>query len=117
MIAEQIILSVIAGLIDNLIRTILSVPFCPYHFVKYHFVHTILSNTILTIPFCQIPFRPYTILSIPFYQIPFCLYTILSNTILSIYHFVHRPLPFCQYDFVCYHFVLEPRDPTSQPAT
>jgi len=27
-----------AGLIDDFIRNILSVPFCPYHFVRYHFV-------------------------------------------------------------------------------
>ena len=33
-----------AGLIDDFIRDILSVPFCPYHFV-----HTILSNTILSV--------------------------------------------------------------------
>src|SRR6218665_933427 len=40
---------------------------------------------------------------------PFCphhfVHTILSNTILSVYHFVHA---FCPYHFVCYHFVLEP---------
>src|SRR6218665_4139642 len=45
--------------------TILSVPFCPYHFVPYHFVHTILS-----VQFCSLPFCPYhfvrTILSVPF---------------------------------------------------
>src|SRR6218665_2380438 len=27
-----------AGLIDDFIRNILSIPFCPYHFVRYHFV-------------------------------------------------------------------------------
>jgi len=27
-----------AGLIDDFIRNVLSVPFCPYHFVQYHFV-------------------------------------------------------------------------------
>jgi len=32
-----------AGLIDDYIRNILSVPFCPYHFVR-----TILSNIILS---------------------------------------------------------------------
>src|SRR6218665_1205446 len=54
-----------AGLIDDFIRNILSVPFCPYHFVHtilsatilsvYHFVHTILS-----VPFCLLPFCPRT---------------------------------------------------------
>src|SRR6218665_1457411 len=33
-----------AGLIDDFIRDILCVPFCPYHFV-----HAILSNTILSV--------------------------------------------------------------------
>src|SRR6218665_1227840 len=64
-INEKIILSMGAGLIDNFIRNILSVPFCPYYFVHtilsntilsaYHFVHTILS-----VPFCPIPFCPVT---------------------------------------------------------
>src|SRR6218665_2363111 len=50
-----------AGLIDDFIRNILSVPFCPCHFVHtilsnailsvYHFVHTILS-----VPFCPYHF-------------------------------------------------------------
>ena len=54
-----------AGLIDDFIRNILSIPFCPYHFVHailsntilsvYHFVHTILS-----VPFCPLPFCPRT---------------------------------------------------------
>src|SRR6218665_1856509 len=54
-----------AGLIDDFIRNILFVPFCPYHFVHailsntilsvYHFVHTILS-----VPFCPLPFCPRT---------------------------------------------------------
>ena len=45
-------------LIDDFIDKVLSVPFCPYHFVRtilsntslsvYHFVHTILSATILS---------------------------------------------------------------------
>jgi len=34
----QIILSVEAGFLDYSIGTILSVPFCPYHFVPYHLV-------------------------------------------------------------------------------
>src|SRR6218665_613979 len=51
-----------AGLIDDFIRSILSVPFCPYHFVHailsnnilsvYHFVRTILSVTFCPLPFC-----------------------------------------------------------------
>src|SRR6218665_1739164 len=54
-----------AGLIDDFSRNILSVPFCPCHFVHtilsnailsvYHFVHTILS-----VPFCPLPFCPRT---------------------------------------------------------
>src|SRR6218665_117548 len=53
------------GLIDDYIRNILAIPFCPYHFVHtilsntnlsvYHFVHTILS-----VPFCPLPFCPRT---------------------------------------------------------
>src|SRR6218665_3406036 len=52
-------------LIDDFIVKVLSVPFCPYHFVRtilsntilsvYHFVHTILS-----VPFCPLPFCPRT---------------------------------------------------------
>src|SRR6218665_2697790 len=55
-----------AGLIDDFIRNILFVPFCPCHFVHtilsnailslYHFVHTILS-----VPFCPLPFCPRTL--------------------------------------------------------
>ena len=44
-----------AGLIGDFIRNILSLPFCPCHFVQYHFVHTILS-----VPFCPLPFCPRT---------------------------------------------------------
>src|SRR6218665_3854131 len=54
---KKIALYMEAGLIDDFIRNILFVPFCPYHFVPtilsntilsvYHFVHTILS-----VPFC-----------------------------------------------------------------
>src|SRR6218665_445401 len=54
-----------AGLIDDFIRNILSIPFCPCHFVHtilsnailsvYHYVHTILS-----VPFCPLPFCPRT---------------------------------------------------------
>ena len=91
-IDKRIILSMGAGLIDDFIRDILSVPFCPFHFL-----HTILSNTILSLYHFV-----HTILSVPFCPIPFCPYTILSNTILSLYHFVHTilsvpfcPLPFC----------------------
>src|SRR6218665_3977822 len=57
-IDEKIILSMGAGLIDDFIRNILSLPLCPYHFVQchfvripfcpYHFVRTILSATILS---------------------------------------------------------------------
>ena len=52
-------------LIDDSIGKVLSVPFCPYHFVRtivsntilsvYHFVHTILS-----VPFCPLPLCPRT---------------------------------------------------------
>src|SRR6218665_418963 len=62
---KKIILSMGAGLIDDFIRNILSVPFCPCHFVHtilsnailsvYHFVHTILS-----VPFCPLPYCPRT---------------------------------------------------------
>src|SRR6218665_1405515 len=55
----------INALIDDFIVKVLSVPFCPYHFVRtilsnailsvYHFVHTILS-----VPFCPLPFCPRT---------------------------------------------------------
>jgi len=40
---KEIILSVEAGLIDDTIGTILSVPFCLYHFVPYQFVLEPLS--------------------------------------------------------------------------
>src|SRR6218665_2061995 len=53
-------------LIDDFIIKVLSIPFCPYHFVRtilsntilsvYHFVHTIFS-----VPFCPLPFCPRTI--------------------------------------------------------
>src|SRR6218665_2518193 len=73
------------------IYNILSVPFCPYHFVL-----TILSDTILSVYHFV-----HTILSIPFCPYHFVL-TILSDTILSVYHFAHTilsvpfcPLPFC----------------------
>src|SRR6218665_557498 len=45
-----------AGLIDDFIRNILSVPFCPSILSVYHFVHTILS-----VSFCQLPFCPRTL--------------------------------------------------------
>src|SRR6218665_514782 len=64
-IDEKIILSMGVGLIDDFIRNILSIPFCPCHFVHtilsnailsiYHFVHTILS-----VPYCPMPFCPRT---------------------------------------------------------
>ena len=46
-----------AGLIDDFISNILSVPFCPYH----AFFHIILSNTVLSV--CHFV---HTILSVPF---------------------------------------------------
>src|SRR6218665_649625 len=49
-------LSMGAGLIDDFICRILVIPFCPYHFVQYHFV---------PIPFCPYHFVRY-ILSVPF---------------------------------------------------
>src|SRR6218665_2524822 len=62
-------LSMGAGLIDDFIGNILSVPFCPCHFI-----HTILSNailsvyhfvrTILSVPFCPLPFCPRTDLAL-----------------------------------------------------
>src|SRR6218665_1069978 len=39
-----------AGLIDDFTINILSVPFCPYHFV----------HTIVSVPFCPLPFCPRT---------------------------------------------------------
>src|SRR6218665_2293585 len=42
----------------HFVRTILSIPFCPYHFVPYHFVRTILS-----VPLCPVPFCPVTTLA------------------------------------------------------
>ena len=42
----------------HLVRTTLSVPFGPYHFVQYHLVCTTLS-----VPFCPIPFCPVTLKS------------------------------------------------------
>src|SRR6218665_3585901 len=51
-----------AGLIDDFIHNILSVPFCPCHFV-----HTILSNAILSVYYFV-----HTILSVPFCPLPFC---------------------------------------------
>ena len=58
-----------AGLIVDFIPDILSVPFCPYHFV-----YTILSNTILSVyhlsvPFCPLPFCPRTLLELNNYYI------------------------------------------------
>src|SRR6218665_1296642 len=55
-----------AGLIDDFIRDILCVPFCPYHFVHTILSHTILSvyhfvRTILSVPFCPVPFCPVTL--------------------------------------------------------
>ena len=41
---KKITLYMEAGLIDDFIRNILAIPFCPYHFVP-----TILSNTILSV--------------------------------------------------------------------
>src|SRR6218665_4004861 len=60
-----------AKLIDDFIRNILSVPFCPYHFV-----HAILSNTILSV--------------YHFFRIPFCPYHFVR------YHFVLEPLEVVQ---------------------
>ena len=68
-INEKIILSMGAGLIDDFIRDILSVPFCPYHFV----------HTILHIPFCPYHFIHTTL------SIPFCTYHFVR------YHFVLEP--------------------------
>src|SRR6218665_3225898 len=56
----------------------LSVPFCPYHFVRSHFVripfcqYTILSIPFCPLPFCSLPLCPYIILSIPFCSLPLC---------------------------------------------
>src|SRR6218665_2359725 len=65
-----------ARLIDNFIRNILSVPFCPCHFVN-----TILSNAILSVYHFV-----HTILSVPF-----CPYHFVR------YHFVLEPLTHMQY--------------------
>src|SRR6218665_1504578 len=58
-------LSMGAGLIDDFIRNILALPFCPYHCVHTILSHTILSvyhfvQTILSVPFCPLPFCPVT---------------------------------------------------------
>src|SRR6218665_3688416 len=64
-IGEKIILSMGAGLIDDFIRNILSIPFCPCHFVRTILSNTILSvyhfvRAILSVPFCPLPFCPVT---------------------------------------------------------
>src|SRR6218665_873876 len=58
------------------ITTILSVPFCPYHFVHTILSHTILSvyhfaRTILSVPFCPVPFCPVTLFTIKAYLLIF----------------------------------------------
>src|SRR6218665_1454123 len=70
----------------HFVRTILSVPFCPYHFVQWHFV--------------RIPFCPYHFVQWHFVRIPFCPYHFPQ------WHFVH--IPFCPYHFVQWHFVRIP---------
>src|SRR6218665_2090878 len=90
-----------AGLIDDFIRNILSVPFCPYHFVHailsntilpvYHFVHTILS-----VPFCPLPFCPRTVLflcssHITQHHLSVCI-SIYLSIYLSIYEICIAPL-------------------------
>src|SRR6218665_3706617 len=72
-IDEKIILSMGAGLIDDFIRNMLSVPFCPCHFV-----HTILSNAILSVYHFV-----HTILSVPFCPLPFCPRTLCGCSVLS----------------------------------
>ena len=72
------------GLIYDFIHDILSVPFCPYHFVHtilsdtilsvYHFVHTILS-----VPFCPLPFCPRTACLSILVSLQVCAYQILSH--------------------------------------
>ena len=79
---------------------ILFVPFCPWHFVRYHFVRDILSVPFSSWHFvCTIFVRD--ILSAIILSMTFCPYhfvcDILSATILSI--------PFCLWHFVRYHFV------------
>ena len=80
------ILSMGTGLIDDFIRNILSVPFCPYHFV-----HTILSDTILSVPFC-----PYHFVRYHFVCIPFCPYYFVR------YHFVLEPLNLVLRASICF---------------
>src|SRR6218665_2209305 len=52
---------------DDFIGKVLSVPLCPYHFVRTILSNTILSvyhfvRTILSVPFCPLPFCPRTVL-------------------------------------------------------
>src|SRR6218665_3156827 len=85
-------LSIGSRLIDDFIRNVLAIPFCPYHFV----------HTILSIPFC-----PYTILSIPFCPYHFVRYHFVLEPIL-VYACVHYVAMFNYYSFcchvhICYH--------------
>ena len=69
---KKIILSVEAGLLDYLL--ILSVPFCPYHFVR----------TILSVPFCPVPFCPRTHVTIIMKDI------LMKHIILISQRYYHR---------------------------
>jgi len=67
-----------AGLIDDFIRTILSVPF-----VRYHFVHTLLS-----VPFCPVTDQIYATLYLSFLVFSFCVVCpskLLTNAIDCMY--------------------------------
>jgi len=50
------------GLIDDFIHNILSIPFCPYHFVRYHFVR-----------------EPHKQFGLPFIETP-CILVCMYNT-------------------------------------
>src|SRR6218665_2403699 len=93
MVIKQVLNSLNYNLFKKLLPfcsySILSIPFCPYHFLQYHFLH---------IPFCPYHF----------------VHTIFSNTIFSIYHFVHTissipfcPIPFCPITLQCHKSSLQ----------
>src|SRR6218665_2523467 len=70
---KKIILSMGAGLIDDFILNILSVPFCLYHyFCLYHFVQY---------HFVRIRFCPYHFIRYHFVRSPLCMYVCMYMTI------------------------------------
>src|SRR6218665_854335 len=70
------------------IATILSVPFCLYHFVHTILSHTILSiyhfvHTILSVPFCPLPFCPVTVYIYMYIFMYNCIYVPVLSRILE----------------------------------